>query len=97
MKIAHPDAAARLTYLDSSTTGFVGYDATLKTVIVSHKGTNTSEMCVSWRTMLTVLLTKYHISEPLLTDADDILSKLDSSLFPGISSSVKVHSRFAKE
>ena len=34
-------------------------------------------------------------SLPLITDADFFLGNLDSSLFPGISSSVEVHSGFA--
>ncbi len=34
-------------------------------------------------------------SLPLLEDADIILSNLDATLFPGISSSVEVHSGFA--
>ncbi|KAJ3483663.1 hypothetical protein NLI96_g6166 [Meripilus lineatus] len=56
---------------------FVGFDPTLSSVIVSHQGTDPSEII------------------PLLTDADFILENLDSSLFPGISSSVEVHSGFA--
>lgn len=55
---------------------FVGFDPTLKTVIVSHQGTDTSKLL------------------PLLTDIDIIQEPLDSSLFPGIGSSVKVHSGF---
>ncbi|RDB18455.1 Lipase [Hypsizygus marmoreus] len=35
--------------------------------------------------------------EALLTDSNAILGKLDSSLFPGLSSSVKVHQGFANE
>ncbi|KAL6297828.1 Alpha/Beta hydrolase protein [Sparassis latifolia] len=34
---------------------------------------------------------------PLLTDADIVLEQLDASLFPGVSSSVRVHSGFARE
>ncbi|THG96561.1 hypothetical protein EW026_g5293 [Hermanssonia centrifuga] len=56
---------------------FVGYDSALQTVIVSHQGTDPSEI------------------EPLLTDGDVSLTTLDSSLFPGISSSVEVHKGFA--
>ncbi|GJE91299.1 lipase family protein [Phanerochaete sordida] len=56
---------------------FVGYDPSLKTVIVSHQGTDPSEL------------------EPLLTDGDVEKATLDSSLFPGISSSIEVHSGFA--
>ncbi|KAK7685750.1 hypothetical protein QCA50_011096 [Cerrena zonata] len=55
---------------------YVGFDPTLKTVIVSHQGTDTSKLL------------------PLLTDIDIIQEPLDSSLFPGIGSSVKVHSGF---
>ncbi|KAL4249966.1 AB hydrolase superfamily protein [Abortiporus biennis] len=56
---------------------YVGYDPTLKTVIVGHQGTDTSKLL------------------PILTDGDIIMEDLDSSLFPGISSSVKVHQGFA--
>lgn len=56
---------------------YVGYDPSLKTVIVSHQGTDPSEL------------------EPLLTDGDVEKTTLDASLFPGISSSIEVHSGFA--
>ncbi|KAI0825734.1 lipase [Irpex lacteus] len=58
---------------------YVGYDPTLKTVIVAHQGTDTSEILAD------------------LTDADIIREKLDSTLFPGISSSITVHAGFANE
>jgi hypothetical protein len=58
---------------------FVGYDPTLKTVIVSHQGTDVDAII------------------PLITDADFELEVLDSSLFPGVSSSVEAHSGFANE
>ena len=35
-------------------------------------------------------------SLPLLTDIDIVLDDLDSSLFPGVSSSVKVHNGFGE-
>jgi len=56
---------------------FVGFDPTLQTVVVSHQGTDTSEIL------------------PLLTDGDIFMENLDSTLFPGVSSSVEVHSGFA--
>ncbi|KAI1786144.1 lipase [Ganoderma leucocontextum] len=56
---------------------YVGFDSTLKEVIVSHQGTDTSELL------------------PILTDGDIILEKLDKKLFPGVSTSVEVHSGFA--
>lgn len=62
---------------DSTQYWFVGYDPSLDTVIVSHQGTDTSEIL------------------PLLTDADIEKTTLDSSLFPGISSSIEVHAGFA--
>ncbi|KIK79390.1 hypothetical protein PAXRUDRAFT_834128 [Paxillus rubicundulus Ve08.2h10] len=55
---------------------FVGYDPSLHTVIVSHQGTDPSEIL------------------PLVTDADFFLTKLDPTLFPGISSSIEVHDGF---
>ncbi|KAF9269342.1 lipase [Marasmius fiardii PR-910] len=58
---------------------YVGYDPTLKTVIVGHQGTNFSEI------------------DAVLTDADFFLDNLDSSLFPGVPSSVKAHNGFADE
>ncbi|KAF9236094.1 Alpha/Beta hydrolase protein [Melanogaster broomeanus] len=57
---------------------FVGFDPSLDTVIVSHQGTDTSEIL------------------PIVTDADFFLTSLDSTLFPGISSSIEVHSGFAE-
>ncbi|PSS31115.1 hypothetical protein PHLCEN_2v2339 [Hermanssonia centrifuga] len=61
---------------DSEQFWYVGYDPTLRTVIVGHQGTNTSELL------------------PLLTDGDIVLGNLDSTLFPGISSSIGVHEGF---
>ncbi|KAI0675611.1 lipase [Trametes maxima] len=58
---------------------FVGYDPNLDQVIVSHQGTDTSEI------------------KPLLTDGDIIRKALDSTLFPGVSSSVTVHEGFADD
>ncbi|TFK47200.1 alpha/beta-hydrolase [Heliocybe sulcata] len=57
---------------------FVGYDPSLDTVIVSHQGTDPSEIL------------------PLITDADIDKTTLDSTLFPGISSSIEVHAGFAE-
>jgi len=56
---------------------FVGYDPTLSTVIVSHQGTDASEIL------------------PLLEDAEFFLEPLSTTLFPGVSSSIEVHSGFA--
>lgn len=39
----------------------------------------------------------YNVSMAVLTDADFILGGLDSSLFPGLSSDIKVHSGFRNE
>ncbi|GBE86690.1 Alpha/Beta hydrolase protein [Sparassis latifolia] len=64
---------------DSTQYWFVGYDPALETVIVSHQGTNTSEIL------------------PLVTDVDIVFTNLDSTLFPGLSSSIEVHSGFANE
>ncbi|GJE91296.1 lipase family protein [Phanerochaete sordida] len=58
---------------------YAGWDPTLKTIIVAHQGTDTSEFLAD------------------LTDADIFRESLDSSLFPGISSSVTAHSGFADE
>ncbi|KAJ7497940.1 lipase [Mycena galericulata] len=58
---------------------FVGYDPSLKTVIVSHQGTNPEEIL------------------SLVTDSNFFLSSLDSTLFPGLSSSIETHSGFADE
>ncbi|KIJ21171.1 hypothetical protein PAXINDRAFT_165906 [Paxillus involutus ATCC 200175] len=64
---------------DSVQYWYVGYDPSLHTVIVSHQGTNPSEIL------------------PLVTDVDFFLTNLDSTLFPGISSSIEVHSGFKDE
>lgn len=58
---------------------YVGYDPTLETVIVSHQGTDASQI------------------EADLTDANFFLESLDSTLFPGVSSSVEVHDGFKNE
>lgn len=61
---------------DSTQFWYVGYDPTLKTVIVAYQGTNTSEIL------------------PIVTDADFFLTSLDSTLFPGVDSSVQIHNGF---
>ena len=38
----------------------------------------------------------FTLSTPILTDVDLIFDNLDSSLFPGVSSSVKVHDGFGE-
>ncbi|KAG7094312.1 hypothetical protein E1B28_007914 [Marasmius oreades] len=58
---------------------YVGYDPTLKTVIVGHQGTDFSQI------------------DAVLTDASFVLSNLDSTLFPGVPSAVKVHNGFRDE
>ena len=76
--------------------GFVGYDPTLKTVIVSHQGTDTSKLYVALLCFCEPCGTNFRpLSMPILTDANIILRKFDSTLFPGISSDVKVHDGFA--
>ncbi|TFK48453.1 alpha/beta-hydrolase [Heliocybe sulcata] len=56
---------------------YVGYDPSLKTVIVAHQGTDVSKIV------------------PDLEDIDFTLEVLDATLFPGMSSSLEVHSGFA--
>ncbi|KZV71566.1 alpha/beta-hydrolase [Peniophora sp. CONT] len=58
---------------------YVGYDPSLKEVIVAHQGTDPEKI----------------LSD--LTDATFFLGELDSSLFPGISSSITVHDGFRNE
>jgi hypothetical protein len=55
---------------------FVGYDPTLKEIIVSHQGTIPSQIL------------------PVVTDLDIVRTSLDPNLFPGVPSSVEVHSGF---
>lgn len=55
---------------------YVGYDPTLKTVIIGYQGTDASKIL------------------PIITDADFILTPLNSALFPGIGSSIKTHNGF---
>ncbi|KAJ7885997.1 lipase [Mycena leptocephala] len=58
---------------------FVGVDTKLGTIIVSHQGTDPSEIL------------------SLVTDSDFFLGSLDPTLFPGVSSSIEVHSGFRDE
>ncbi|KAJ4473289.1 lipase [Lentinula edodes] len=64
---------------DSIQFWFVGYDPTLHSVIVSHQGTDTTEIL------------------SIVTDVEFALKAVDSTLFPGVSSSVEVHDGFGKE
>ncbi|KAG2364628.1 hypothetical protein BDR07DRAFT_1482246 [Suillus spraguei] len=61
---------------DSVQYWFVGYDPNLHTVIVSHQGTDPSEIL------------------PLITDVDILLTNLNPTLFPGISSNIQAHNGF---
>ncbi|KAI6112569.1 Alpha/Beta hydrolase protein [Pisolithus sp. B1] len=56
--------------------GFVGYDPTLDTVVVSHQGSVVENVI------------------PVITDIQFALVPLNSSLFPGISDDILVHSGF---
>ncbi|KAJ7639217.1 lipase class 3 family protein [Roridomyces roridus] len=58
---------------------YVGYDANLNTIIVTHQGTDP---------------TKFLADE---TDVDFFLQHMNTTLFPGLSSSIEVHSGFADE
>jgi len=64
---------------DATQFWFVGYDASLGTIIVSHQGTDPEEIL------------------SLVTDSNFFLVPLDSTLFPGLSSSIEVHNGFAAE
>ncbi|KAI0075336.1 lipase class 3 family protein [Panus rudis PR-1116 ss-1] len=64
---------------DATQFWYVGFDPTLKTIIVAHQGTDTGDL----------------LSD--LTDLDFSLTGLNSTLFPGVSSDVQVHSGFADE
>jgi hypothetical protein len=79
--------------------GYVGFDPTLKTIIVAHQGTDTSK--------LYVLRVHHHLtffptlSPPsrftVLTDANFIPAPLNPTLFPGLPFTVLVHAGFAIE
>jgi hypothetical protein len=63
--------------------GFVGYDPTMHAAVVSHQGTNGSEMCVHLCARTHASLT--HVgSLPILTDADFILVPPTDDVFPGL-------------
>ncbi|PPR00191.1 hypothetical protein CVT26_009043 [Gymnopilus dilepis] len=68
---------------------YVGYSPSQKSVIVAHQGTDPS----SAPPQLVVL----NYREADATDANAFLESLDSSLFPGLSSSIEAHSGFANE
>ncbi|KAF8159299.1 lipase [Crassisporium funariophilum] len=57
---------------------YVGYDTTLKSIIVGYQGTDADKFL------------------PLLTNADFFLDELDSTLFPGVSSSIQTHNGFGE-
>ena len=77
------------------TLGYVGYDAAHQSVVVGHQGTNPKNMYVYLHATSTNNLSlRSNFSEADLVDADFILGELDQSLFPGISTSILVHSGF---
>ncbi|KAF9563618.1 lipase [Agrocybe pediades] len=55
---------------------YVGYDTSLKSIIVGYQGTDADKIL------------------PVVTDLDFVLDDFDSSLFPGVSSSIKTHNGF---
>jgi hypothetical protein len=68
---------------------FVGYDPELDSVIVSHQGTDVQDMYVSLHTLIFDAHSTIS-STGILTDADVILTTLDSELFPGVPTDVQV-------
>jgi hypothetical protein len=78
--------------------GYVGYDKSLNTIIVGHQGTDPLKMCgyVSHFGSYGSLMPFFGLSISILVDADLILDDLKPSLFPGVSSSVRVHNGFGE-
>ena len=76
-------------------TGYVGYSPSLNTVVVAHQGTNPESLYVKEQSFLIGVANLLdHHSYADLTDAEFPRSSLDSSLFPGVSSSIEVHDGF---
>ncbi|EDR15374.1 uncharacterized protein LACBIDRAFT_301626 [Laccaria bicolor S238N-H82] len=78
---------------------YVGFSPSQKTVIVAHQGTDATKcmLCVILGNRISLMSFFFSYSETDATDADVVLEPLDSTLFPGISSSIEVHSGFAFE
>ena len=80
--------------------GYVGYDPSLDTIIVGHQGTDAKKMygsvaCFSLAISQSAGDFSLTLRIPILTDVNFIHINLDSSLFPGVSSNVKVHAGFS--
>ena len=74
--------------------GFVGYDPDLDGIVAGHQGTNPKEMYVRFTTLMYINYSFLHCRDSLLEDSDIIRSSFDTSLFPGLSSSITAHSGF---
>jgi len=75
---------------------------TFKPVASGGNGDGTQYWFVGYDPTLETVIVSHQGTDPeeilpLITDADIVLTNLDSSLFPGISSSIEVHSGFADE
>lgn len=78
--------------------GYVGFDPSLNAVIVAHQGTNTSSL---WAFCYCLFSGSWSLSRriSILTDFNirKVRLNTNSTLFPGVSSSVEVHKGFLTE
>lgn len=77
---------------------FVGYWPDQNAVVVAHQGTNPTQLSVL-HSLMTIVEANICIFPSLsdLTDVDIITENLNSTLFPGVSTDIYVHSGFANE
>lgn len=73
---------------------FVGYDPILKSVIVSHQGTDIFKMYASLFWSPLILTNGPPHSVPVLTDITLLQAPLNPKLFPGLPHSINVHIGF---
>lgn len=93
--MSNPSPKSTFVSLTNTTTGYVGYEPVRKAVVVARQGTDFGKRTwTRFETMDTLLIPFFAVSA-IITDAKVGLRALDKKLFPGVSSSVKVHAGFA--
>lgn len=75
--------------------GYVGFNPPSDEIIVSHQGTNFSELYAIFALHRRITCLPTRISRPVLEDIDIILQSLSSDLFAGAPAGIQAHMGFA--
>lgn len=78
---------------------FVGFSPSQNSIIVAHEGTDPTQLWVARSWTVSFIDIKHIIYHSMsdLTDINILMGALDTTLFPGVSSSIQVHEGFRDE